>query len=196
MKKLLLLAAMLTSPGLAYAEVDDVKTGSTNPEIQSSETVSGSPSIFIAEQNLQEVLRLVAKRNNVQLNLTRKVRGTIRNTELPLEIRAFMEMLGKQFDLKWHFLNNQLFVSTSYDDASRMIFLGSMNFDELKSAMSSLGLEPETYEMAYIDDTNSVFVNAPASYIANIELIAESFNKNNSNTPTTVKVIRGGRVGN
>ena len=153
-----------------------------------------APVVYIIEQHLPEVLRQAARRNGYEIKLTKRVRGVLKKTQLPIEINAMMEKIAPQFDLKWHYQNKQLFVSLGSESASRLIYLGKMDMEQLESAMKDAGIKGDKYELSYVEESNSVLVNGPVSYIANIELLAESYNKNIDSGNKRIKVIRYGNV--
>ncbi|MEO1141523.1 MAG: hypothetical protein AAFW66_04155 [Pseudomonadota bacterium] len=153
-----------------------------------------APVVYIIEQQLPEVLRQAARRNGYEIKLTKRVRGVLKKTQLPIEINAMMEKIAPQFDLKWHYQNKQLFVSLGSESASRLIYLGKMDMEQLESAMKDAGIKGDKYELSYVEESNSVLVNGPVSYIANIELLAESYNKNIDSGNKRIKVIRYGNV--
>ena len=153
-----------------------------------------APVVYIIEQQLPEVLRQAARRNGYEIKLTKRVRGVLKKTQLPIDINAMMEKIAPQFDLKWHYQNRQLFVSLGSESASRLIYLGKMDMEQLESAMKDAGIKGDKYELSYVEESNSVLVNGPVSYIANIELLAESYNKNIDSGNKRIKVIRYGNV--
>ena len=65
---------------------------------------------------------------------------------------------------------------------------------DLEKAIKGAGLKTQAYDLTYVEDSNSVIVNAPISYIASVELIAEALGKNTSIKKGKLKIIRFGNV--
>lgn len=154
------------------------------------------PKVFVLEQSLSSFLRQAARRSGYQIALSKRVKGVLKKVELPTDIREIMPEIAEQFDLKWHYQQKQLFVSVSSENANRVIFLGSMRYDDLQRAIEQAGIESSSYELSHVEESNSVIVNGSVSYISNIELIIDSYQKNKKNKKSGVKVIRFGVVGN
>jgi len=152
------------------------------------------PAIHVVEQSLPDILRQAARRNGYQITMTPRVRGTVRKMTLPLDIEKMLVKIAPQFDLKWHFQQNQVYVSVGSENTTRMIFLGKTKMEELENALDGAGLKTQTNNLTYVEDSNSVIVNGPASYIASVELLAESLNKNKEIKKDKLKIIRFGNV--
>ncbi len=154
------------------------------------------PQVHVLEQSLPVFLKQAARRSGYQLSLSKRVRGTLKKAVLPSDIRKIMPQIAEQFDLKWHFQKKQLFVSVGSEVANRVVYLGSMKFRDLEKAAEQAGIESNSYTMSFVEESNSVIINGSVPYIANIELIIDSFKKNLSEKKVDVKVIRYGVVGN
>lgn len=154
------------------------------------------PTVYVISQPLPAFLRQAARRNGYQITLSKRVRGVLKKRTLPMDIRKILPEIGEQFDLKWHFQQKQLFVSIGAENTTRLIYLGQMKMDQLREAMQQADIESDAYDLSYVSESNSVLVNGSVSYIASLELIAESYNKNLANRKSNVKVIRYGTVGN
>jgi len=66
--------------------------------------------------------------------------------------------------------------------------------EDLEQAIKGAGLKTQAYDLTYVEDSNSVIVNAPVSYIASVELIAEALGKNKTIKRDKLKIIRFGNV--
>jgi len=153
-----------------------------------------APMVYVIEQSLPDFLRQAARRNGYQINISSRVRGVLKKMSLPLDIKEILKTIAPQFDLKWHFQQQQIFVSVSTESTTRLIFLGNMKMENLESALSGAGLTKNAYDISYVEESNSVIVNAPVSYIASVELIAEAFNKNKKAKKDRIKIIKYGNV--
>ena len=163
---------------------------------ESKEEAVTAPQVHVLEQPLQMFLRQAARRSGYQISISKRVRGTLKKAVLPSDIRKIMPQIAEQYDLKWHFQKKQLFVSLGSEVANRIIYLGAMKFEELEKAAEQAGIESESYDMSFVEESNSVIVNGSVAYISNIELIIDSFKKNLGEKKIDVKVIRYGVVGN
>lgn len=152
------------------------------------------PKIYVVEQSLPDFLRQAARRNGYEITMTPRVRGTLKKMTLPLNIEEMLEKIAPQFDLKWHFQQKQIYVSLGSENTTRLIFLGETDMEDLEQAIKGAGLNAEAYDLTYVEDSNSVIVNAPVSYIASVELIAEALGKNKINKRDKLKIIRFGNV--
>ena len=152
------------------------------------------PKIYVVEQSLPDFLSQAARRNGFEITMTPRVRGTLKKMTLPLNIEEMLEKIAPQFDLKWHFQQKQIYVSLGSENTTRLIFLGETDMEDLEQAIKGAGLNAEAYDLTYVEDSNSVIVNAPVSYIASVELIAEALGKNKSNKRDKLKIIRFGNV--
>jgi len=163
---------------------------------ESNEEAVTAPQVHVLEQPLQMFLRQAARRSGYQISISKRVRGTLKKAVLPSDIRKIMPQIAEQYDLKWHFQKKQLFVSLGSEVANRIIYLGAMKFEDLEKAAEQAGIESESYDMSFVEESNSVIVNGSVAYISNIELIIDSFKKNLGEKKIDVKVIRYGVVGN
>lgn len=152
------------------------------------------PKIYVVEQSLPDFLRQAARRNGYEITMTPRVRGTLKKMALPLNIEEMLEKIAPQFDLKWHFQQKKIYVSIGSETTTRLIFLGETEMEDLEQAIKGAGLKTQAYDLTYVEDSNSVIVNAPVSYIASVELIAEALGKNNTIKRDKLKIIRFGNV--
>ena len=170
-------------------EASDAKIPMAKDEVSGHQVV-------VVKQGVVEFLRQAARHNNMRATISKKVRGVILDAQFPTDIRKIMPLLEKQFDLIWHVQQNQLFVSTGSENETRLVYLAGMGFNELNQGMKDVGMSPDSYDISYVEDSNSVLINGPASYIAGIELITASYNKNKKSKRGNIRVIRFGNVGN
>jgi len=152
------------------------------------------PKIYVVEQSLPDFLRQAARRNGYEITMTPRVRGTLKKMTLPLNIEEMLEKIAPQFDLKWHFQQKKIYVSIGSETTTRLIFLGETEMEDLEQAIKGAGLKTQAYDLTYVEDSNSVIVNAPVSYIASVELIAEALGKNKTIKRDKLKIIRFGNV--
>jgi type II secretory pathway component GspD/PulD (secretin) len=188
-------AAISISTPTANAKLSTSVSSNTNHTAPDAQDVTQSR-VHVIEQSLPSFLRQIARRNGYQIELSKRVRGLLQNKRYPMDLRKVMPLLAEQFDLKWHFQEKQIYVSVGAENTSRLIYLGQMKPDGLKTAIEQAGIEAKDYGFTFVEESNSVLINGSAAYIASVELIAESFNKKLKNKKSNVKIIRFGNVGN
>ena len=187
------------------SSTQSLKLAMTNSEIEDNNTPfklaqttanqsSAEPKVYIVEQSLPDFLRQAARRNGYQVTITSRVRGTLKKMSLPLDMEQILEKIASQFDLKWHFQQKQLYISVGSENTTRMIFLGETKMESLDQALEGAGLKSDAYEFTFVEDSNSVIVNGPASYIASVELITEALIKNQKIKKDKLKIIRFGNT--
>lgn len=202
LKSALILPALLLSVGASPAselENQALLNSDTSAKMSfgvAQQEPSAVPTVHVISQPLAAFIRQAARRNGYQVTLSKRVRGVLKKRTLPMDVRKILPEIAEQFDLKWHFQQKQLFVSIGAENTTRLIYLGQMKMDQLKDAMQQAKIESDAYDLSYVEESNSVLVNGSVSYIASLELIAESYNKNAANRKSNVKVIRYGNVGN
>ena len=152
--------------------------------------------IYVIEDSLPDVLRQAATRNGFEITMTSRVRGTLQKITLPLNMEKMLEKIAPQFDLKWHFQDNQLYVSVGSENTTRMIFLGKTKIKDLEKVLETAQFKAQGASFTYIEDSNSVIVNGPVSYVASVELLAESLTKNKAAKREKLKIIRFGNMSN
>jgi len=195
--KILIAAATVSASAIMPSNAQQTQSLplGNQPDVQAIDTTPlREPTIHVVEQSLPDILRQAARRNGYQITLTPRVRGTLRKMTLPLDIEKMLVKIAPQFDLKWHFQQNQVYVSVSSENTTRMIFLGKTKMKELENALEGAGMKTQNNNLTYVEDSNSVIVNGPASYIASVELLAESLNKNKEIKKDKLKIIRFGNV--
>lgn len=188
------LAAIAPASAFGQQTQQVVAKVQTSEEIQPSNSVN-EISVHVVDQDIGEFIREAARREGYEVTVSRKVRGRIQRMTLPLDVEQIMEQLSPQFNLKWHYQQKHIFISTGQENTTRLVYLGVMDMNELTTAMNTAGIKSNMFEMSYVEDSNSVLVNGSASYIAGIELLADAYNKNSTNRKSNVRIIRFGRVG-
>lgn len=190
--------SLAIASALLIASNGGMTANANNVSLQQTQSITApqtkQPKIYVVEQSLPDFLRQAARRNGFEITMTPRVRGTLKKISLPLNIEEMLEKIAPQFDLKWHFQQKQLYVSLGSESTTRLIFLGETDMKNLEQAIEGAGLKTQAYDLTYVEDSNSVIVNAPVSYIASVELIAEALGKNKSNKRDKLKIIRFGNV--
>ena len=145
---------------------------------ESEKSVAKTSDVIVIEQPLDSFLTLVGNQFGVHVKLPRKFKGTIRNMKLPGELDPMLGQLSSKFGFDWYREANTIHITSRARSVSMMIYLGNMSFKSLTSALEKADVRTKGFKMAHIPASNSLLINAPASLIAKIELLAEGYNKN------------------
>lgn len=149
--------------------------------------------LVVVRQELDDLITQVARFYGFDAVLTRQVRGTIENERLPSNLNAFIARLTTDRDLVFYFRNRDLNVSARSENVSRVIGLGPSDPDELRAAIEAAGVDADRFPLRFIEASNSVLVDGPPSFVALVEVIAESLVRTTRNAPA-VTVIRGNQI--
>lgn len=144
--------------------------------------------VYVVQQPLRDVLEKAARRAGQKIVIASAVRGDVVSTSLPGDLDAMLDELAATHNLGWYRERDVIRVTPAPDGATRVLFLGSMTFEELRRALADAGLNEANYQIRYVDNSNSVIVTGAPDLVARVELVAEAFNKRNSG----VVVLRGG----
>lgn len=169
---------------------------STAPEFRGSlGTEARDGEVLIVDQDVASLIKDFAKKVGIRADISRGVRGRARDLRLPTEPSAFLDELSRRYQIDWYFEGNVLHVSASSEAASRMIGLGNVDFESVRTEVTAAGLDPDRFGMKNMDAAKAVMVSGPPSYIARVELIVESL-VNGRPSGKTVRVMKFGYVQN
>ena len=149
--------------------------------------------LVVVRQDVRELIDQVAQFYGFETVLSRQVRGDVENTTLPSDFNAFIERLSSDRDLVFYFRNRELNASTRDENVSRVIGLGQSNLTELRSAIEAAGIDADRFPLRFIEASNSVLVDGPPSFVALVEVIAESLVRTDRPEPE-VTIIRGNTI--
>ncbi|MCC2113605.1 MAG: hypothetical protein KDJ16_16340 [Hyphomicrobiales bacterium] len=151
--------------------------------------------VLIVDQDIASLIKDFAKKVGIRADISRGVRGRVRDLRLPTEPSAFLDELARRYQIDWYFEGNALHVSAISEAASRMIGLGNVDFDSVRTEVIAAGLDPDRFAMKNMEAAKAVMVSGPPSYIARVELIVESL-VNGRPSGRTVRVMKFGYVQN
>ena len=149
--------------------------------------------LVVVRQELDDLVTQIARFYGFDAVLTRQVRGTVENERLPSDLNAFIARLTAERDLVFYFRNRDLNVSARSENVSRVIGLGPSDPRELRAAIEAAGVDADRFPLRFIEASNSVLVDGPPSFVALVEVIAESLVRTTRNAPA-VTVIRGNQI--
>ena len=181
------------SPG---SRVADGRVDRPTPQPNSRGSLPGGDTeggIVVVRQDARALIDQVAQFYGFQTVFTRQVRGEVENTTLPTDFDAFLDRLSADRDLVFYFRNRELNVSTREENVSRVIGLGQSNPTELRAAIEAAGVDADRFPLRFIEASNSVLVDGPPSFVALVEVIAESLVRTDRPSPE-ITVIRGNTI--
>ena len=149
--------------------------------------------LVVVRQELDDLITQVARFYGFDAVLTRQVRGAVENEQLPSDLNAFIARLTTDRDLVFYFRNRDLNVSARSENVSRVIGLGPSDPRELRAAIEAAGVDSDRFPLRFIEASNSVLVDGPPSFVALVEVIAESLVRTERNS-APVTVIRGNQI--
>ena len=149
--------------------------------------------LVVVRQDVRELIDQVAQFYGFETVLSRQVRGDVENATLPSDFNAFLERLATDRDLVFYFRNRELNASTRDENVSRVIGLGQSDPTELRAAIEAAGIDADRFPVRFIEASNSVLIDGPPSFVALVEVIAESLVRTDRPTPE-ITVIRGNQI--
>lgn len=171
---------------LAATKQDATETASIAADSGDAEKV------FVVRQKLRNVIQAAATRSSYNVDISRGIRGMAENVSLPGDLIEMLDQLGQTNDIVWYRKDSSIYVSTSAENKSRLIFLGETSFKRFESSVKEAGIIAPNFRFEYLSDAQSVSVAGPVSYLANLELIAEALGK--STGSSSVVMIKAGVV--
>lgn len=153
---------------------------------------AGSDQVVIVKQKFRDLIQFAATRSNMNVDISRGVRGIAQNVVLPSKLIDLLEELSYTNDIVWYRKNRSIYVSSAKESKSRLIFLGETSLKRFKNSIKEAGIVAPNFEFEYLADAQSVSVVGPISYLASLELIAQALNK--STGSSSVVTIKAGVV--
>ena len=147
--------------------------------------------VRVVEIGLRDLLQQAGLRNGVVINVSPKLRATVRNTTLPADLDGLLNALAGQFGFSWTHQGGTIEIASAEDAVVHVIDLGNLPFETLKSGLAAAGINPDDLALKYVAPSNSVTLKGPAPLVAQVELIAEAQVKRHG----SVRVFRGGKEG-
>ena len=154
---------------------------------------SAESGLVVVRQDVRDLIGQVARFYGFDTVLTRQVQGDVTNARLPSDFNAFLDRLGEDRDLVFYFRNRELNGSARAENVSRVIGLGPSSPQELRAAIEAAGVDADRFPLQFIEASNSVLVNGPPSFVALVEVIAESLVRTDRSA-ADITVIRGNQI--
>lgn len=120
---------------------------------------------FDAQQtDLSSVLEAFAREFGVSLEMD-AIEGLVEGRIRADSPQAFLDRLGLQHQFQWFVHNNTLFVSATRDQITERIEVSPDAVDDLKGALTELGLLDSRFGWGVLPDEGVVLVSGPARYV-------------------------------
>ncbi len=151
-----------------------------NADVKNNEKVANDRSIIVVNQRLKSLLEEYARIQNIDIIISDKVKNRlIRSEHFPIERDKFFAQISANYSLDYYRRGDEYFISDISERTSRMISLKNLKFEDVRAELSSLVSNDEDFTFEEVSASNSIFVSAPPSYIALVELVTEGMLKNN-----------------
>lgn len=128
---------------------------------------------FAVEEDVVNILRMIALNAGLRLEATGKVRGNIVNKTFDGQINTIVEQLSKQFNLDWYVAGDTLYVSNMDERTTRIVNLNRIDFKDVSSVLDASGLPSERFSMRSVSNGRALLMSGPPSYLAMAETILE-----------------------
>jgi type III secretion protein C len=147
----------------------------------------------IIEQDLTNVLQEFGRNTGLRVEVSSEVRGRVRGPLPELKARDFLDHLARGYGLEWYFDGFRLYVTSTKEDASRILPLGSVVLQRLETALTDLSLNDARFPLRAIRQSDMVLVAGPPQYLAMVERTLVALNPRHGQ-PSEVTVYHGDHV--
>jgi len=136
-------------------------------------TVAGATSVPWGEQTfkvvaqgkpLAELLRELAARNGVAINVDKGVSGAVNGT-FDMRPQALLELLASNFGFVWYFDGTLLQVSPAADILSQIISLENTSVSSARRVIQRLGIVDSRYPVVFDERSRVAKVSGPSRYV-------------------------------
>lgn len=126
----------------------------------------------VSAQNkpLGELLRELASRNGVVINVANDVKGAVNGT-FDMRPQALLELLAANFGFVWYYDGALLKVTSASDIESRIISLDDASVGAIRSVLNKLRIVDRRYPVVFDASSRIAKVSGPSRYVA---LISEA----------------------
>jgi len=147
----------------------------------------------IVEQDLTSVLQEFGRNTGLRVEVSTEVRGRVRGPLPELKARDFLDQLARGYGLEWYFDGFRLHVTSTNEDVSRILALGSVPLQRLEAALRDLSLYDARFSLRTIKNSDMVLVAGPPQYLAMVERTLAALNPRHDQ-PAIVTVYHGNNV--
>ncbi len=161
------------------------------PEKLSSSTARREDAqVVVVRRRLSELVKAAGARSNLDVKVTRGVRAMVRDAVLPADLEKMLPVLSENHNITWYRMNRTVFISSTAESASRVIFLGYVGESQFRTALAEAGIDATNMQIEYLSHAKSISLTGPVSFLAQSELIAEALVKTHNSF--SVQIIKGG----
>jgi type II secretory pathway component GspD/PulD (secretin) len=133
--------------------------------------------VYVVDQDLPALLTEFCRRIGVVPDLSKQVKGEVKNAFLPADRTRFLQQVGQRYGLEWYFEGTNLHISTQQETVSRLIDIKSLSMDDINAQIAQADIDPNRFPARSIPQGNAVMVTAPPSYLARVEVIVDAILK-------------------
>lgn len=145
---------------------------------------------FDAQQTeLSSVLEAFAREFGVNLEMD-PLEGIVEGRIRADNPQAFLDRLGQQHQFQWFVYNNTLYVSAARDQITERIEVSPDAVDDLKGALTELGLLDSRFGWGVLPDEGVVLVSGPARYVQFIRDYSSNVDKPEEKQDVVVLPLR------
>lgn len=130
---------------------------------------------------VDEMLRELAARNDIAINVGKGVRGTV-NGAFDMRPQALLEMLASNFGFVWYFDGALLDVTSAEDIRSQIVSLESTSVSSARSVLERLQLVEPRYPVVFDERSRTAKVSGPSRYVS---LVAQAIQSIGDEAPAS-----------
>ncbi len=103
---------------------------------------------------------------------------------------TFFNEISKQYSLIWYSYQNTMYVYITSEMQSKMISLGSMDIDKLRSVLNNMGVSQDRYPLTSAKGQNFAYVSGPPFYLSMVEKVVEMIRPDKQQSSQPVEELR------
>lgn len=145
---------------------------------------------FVVEQRVSDFLHFLGRHTNTRVDLSDHVEGIIRKRYLSGNVDDIVHDLANHFDLDMFEFNGVLYLSKKDESLTRMIRVGALNTDDIRTALTDIGMEFDKFPVSDAADGTAVVISAPPKLLAISEVVIENLPKQ-IEIQSQIKIRRG-----
>ncbi|SMX56473.1 RhcC1 protein [Bradyrhizobium sp. ORS 285] len=130
---------------------------------------SGPYSYTVLDQDLSATLQEFGNNLNVRISVSAEVKGRVRGRLPDLPPQDFLDRLTALYNLHWYYDGLVLYVSAAHETQSRLLALGPIGFDALKSALDALNISDQRYIVKPAPGDGLVLASGPPRFVALVD---------------------------
>lgn len=145
----------------------------------------------VIDQDLREVLAEVGRQSGLRVSVSEGLRGQQVHGRLPpAPLGAFLDRLSSIYGFDWYFDGGVLHVSAMSEAGSRVLPLGSVEFNQLTRTLVALGIADGRWPLRGSNEAGVALVDGPPRYLQLVEQSLAALSRR-SDGAAPVRVFRG-----